>query len=378
MVDLKTLTANLCTALRTLGRHSRPIIATAWRASARGPWRPALVVLLGFALPLLALAATPARAGAEQWQRIESLAASGAVRQLLAGRRDAEVYLYAVVDGWGVYRSTDGGCNWLPVDRHLPRGRWGHALLGPLALAHDDPALLLAAIDGPAAGGPSIYRSTDGGRTWLPRRGLGVHDVHALAVAPDRLVYAATQDRLYRSADGGNTWLEAGRRPAASPVLSMLVDLASGTLYIGSAQAGLWRTGDRGASWWAALDEHSVYAIGLGAEGRVYAATDEGLHASLDNGISWHALGTSRDPIVALAVVPGSPDRILAATPQGPLQYSPDGGATWQSLSHTLLQSPVTALAVDPISTRQVYVGTERGLWRCTLPAEVQHEQDDD
>jgi photosystem II stability/assembly factor-like uncharacterized protein len=294
------------------------------------------------------------------------------VLQLLSGHDEAQPFLYALVGGWGVFRSGDDGSTWQQVDRHLPRGHLGQALVGFLAVAPDDPALLLASLHEDALeGGPVVFKSVDGGGTWLPRRGLGAPAAGALALASDRLAYAAGGNRLYRSADGGDAWFRGGRRPTESAVLAVAVDPVSGALYIGTKGDGLWLTVDEGASWRAGLSGRTVYAVALGEGRRAYAATDDGLYCSADGGATWSRRPAPDGPLVALAVAPGSPDQLFAAPARGPLQHSADGGATWQSLGHTLLNEPVTALAVDPTSTGRVYVGTQRGLWRCTLPAEL-------
>ncbi|HOG45764.1 MAG TPA: hypothetical protein PLJ35_12060 [Anaerolineae bacterium] len=352
---------------------------TAYAALSRGPWRAGLAVLLTFGLALVGLAATPRNGDGAQWERIAGLTTAGAVHQVLAGQSDGEVLLYVAVERWGLFRSADEGRSWQRADGHLPLGRRGQAALGLLAAAPDEPQLLLAAVEGPAAGGqPAVYKSRDGGVLWVPRRGLGVRDVEALAIAPGQVAYAASGSRLYRSVDGGDTWLRAGSRPAADAVLALAIDPESGTVAIGTQGDGLWLTADRGASWRSALAGGTVYAIGIGGAGRIYAGAGDGLYASADGGASWQPvpMPEGAGPLVTLAVAPGSPDRLYAAPAGGPLYCSADGGAAWQALRHTLLRSRVMALAVDPRSPRRLYVGTQQGLWRCTLPAEVDYGRD--
>lgn len=341
----------------------------AGRSAAREPWRSALGIVAAFALAWAALLAAPRNASAERWDRLGSLAASGPVRQIVASGGEGDPVLYCIVERWGIFISPDGGRYWLAPDRYLPRSRQGVLSLGALALAPGDAPFLLVALSGELAGGqPSLFKSSDGGLHWVPRRGLGTRAVEALAVAPDNVTYAASANRHYRSLDGGDTWFEEGSRPTAATVLALASDRE--VLYVGTQGDGLWMTADHGANWRCALAQRTVYAVATPGGGRAYAAADDGLYRSSDGGASWQRLESPAvaGAVVALAVAPGPPDQLFAALAAGGLQYSPDAGASWQALGHTLLRSPVTALALDPTHPRRLYVGTQQGLWRCTLP----------
>jgi photosystem II stability/assembly factor-like uncharacterized protein len=104
-----------------------------------------------------------------------------------------------VAGGGGVFRSSDGGTSWQPVNSGLPRrrfkrrdnGKWTTYTDGVTALAIDPahPTTLYA-----AAFERGVFRSTDSGRSWQPlNAGLPVLDVLALALDPtDKILYAGT------------------------------------------------------------------------------------------------------------------------------------------------------------------------------------------
>lgn len=143
----------------------------------------------------------------------------------------------------GVYRSADGGERWRRSSRDLP-----NTGVRAVSSAPSRPALVYAGLD---RGG--VWRSRDGGRSWLPS-GLGRLTVLALAVDPadPRLVYAATdRSGAYRSDDGGRTWerVAATRRTA-----SLAIDpSAPQTVLLGTGGTIL-RSRDRGRSWQPLVD----------------------------------------------------------------------------------------------------------------------------
>ncbi len=323
---------------------------------------PLLGVLLAFCLPLFGLPfATASRAG-PHWELVRGLGAPGAVRQMVSSQANGQAALYVLVERWGIFRCGDDG-SWVAASG-LARQHLGQLAAGTLAVSPADPQLLLVGI----AEGPRLYRTEDGGRSWVPRRGLSVQGLEALAMGPGSTVYATGGSRLALSADGGDTWLETGSRPSASRVLALAADAATGRLYAGTLGDGLWLTADQGASWSAALPGRSILCIATASSSLIYAGADDGLYASADGGASWQALpGTvAGTRVEALAVAPGSPQRVFVAMVGCPLQRSEDGGASWQALPE-LPAGPATALAVDPAHGRYLYAGSAQGLWRLEL-----------
>ena len=333
----------------------RSVLGTALKI----PSRRALWVLVAFSLPLLGLPIALSLAALEHWEPVAGLPAPGPVKHIAASRSA----VYAVVERWGIFRSEDGGLNWVPANR-LPRGRLGRVEVNILAVSPDVPQLLVAGIEGRSVvGWPAIYKTDDGGRSWVPRRGLGAMEVEALAIAPGGVVYGVSGERLFRSPDGADTWLEVGRRPTASSILAMAVDAALETLYAGTEGDGLWVTADQGSSWSPALPGRSVYVVATAEGGRVYAGTDDGLHYSPDRGTSWRSLPLPAvgGRVVALAVAPRC---LFVAFAGERVQYSCDEGATWEALPPLPLDAAPAALALIPHPAGQLYAGSDRGLWR--------------
>lgn len=123
----------------------------------------------------------------------------------------------------GVFRSIDGGINWVPANTGLPRL---NGIAGPSATAADvlslafdesDPTgQTLYASTNEASFLGTVYKTTDGGATWaFAGNGLTDRDVRDLVVDPGTgHVYAAVADPgvggdggVFVSEDGGASWI---------------------------------------------------------------------------------------------------------------------------------------------------------------------------
>lgn len=139
----------------------------------------------------------------------------------------------------GIFKSTDGGANWVHSSNGLPRlGGAGSSHWSSLAIAiapSQPQTLYASAYEYDAAGymHSRIFRSTDGGANWSERSvGVVGQDIRAVLVDPDDadLVYAAAagsgigRGGVYRSADGGATWDSISIGIDGTPVTTLMLD----------------------------------------------------------------------------------------------------------------------------------------------------------
>jgi len=113
--------------------------------------------------------------------------------------------------GGGIYKSTDGGTTWKQLTSGLPGN--GAITQANLAIAPSNPKRVYAAIAVNAA--TSFYRSDDSGETWTqitqdtrPVGRIGGGDLAVPIVNPkdaDSLISASTV--AYKSTDGGKSWV---------------------------------------------------------------------------------------------------------------------------------------------------------------------------
>jgi photosystem II stability/assembly factor-like uncharacterized protein len=264
-----------------------------------------------------------------QWRNLgpdrggRSIAVSGVL-----GRPD-EAYFGAV--GGGLWKTTDGGENWMPVTDFLITS----ASIGAVAVSETDPDLVFigtgeTCIRGNIMPGDGVYRSRDGGETWQHvgfRESDGISKIRIHPTNPDIIFVASfgkysapSEERgVFKSTDGGDTW----RRVLYRDDLTGAIDIAIDRNDPAVIYASLWE---------AYRKEYTMSSGGPGS----------GLFKSADGGETWTEL--TRNPgmpqagvvgRIGLAVSSANSNRVYALFEHdnGGLFRSDDAGATWELIN---------------------------------------------
>jgi photosystem II stability/assembly factor-like uncharacterized protein len=278
--------------------------------------------LLGGAILALSLLGLQAVADAR------ATAAADGSSIALAFDSSTRTLLKATTDA--LYRSSDGGRSWVAVA--LPPQAKGQAI-DSVAVSTRGKSVLYVA--GPRIG---VLRSEDGGRSWSARnKGLPGMAVTALATHADQpeTVYAYVKESgIYRSEDGGLRWqlMDAGPRGGLERLIhsNMPGSMQTGWFFAASAQ-GVRRSMDCFCGWRNA-GELGRAVMALAYDPRrpqnVYAATDEALFLSTEGGEKWTRVAAPAAGIKALVFTPEGV--LYAAAGNGTLFRSDDGAETWE------------------------------------------------
>ena len=292
----------------------------------------------------------------------------------------APITIYAGT-GAGVFKSTDGGMNWVSS---------GLTSFGVAALAIDptNPSTLYA---GTGSGG-GVFKSTDGGESWIPvNDGLelssfpshGVSGVSDIVIDPINpfTLYAGTSsfgDGIFKSTNGAMNWaaMNTGlekqvgnldvRALAIHPVDPM-------TLYVtGATGFGFWKSLNGGGSWFPLLPGSGfALAIDPANPATVYAAGPNGISKSTDDGFRWNliVIGLTNTFVKVIVIDPDNTNTLYVGTPgeTGGVFKSTDGGALWVPVNSGLVGiGEVGALVIDPTDTGTVFAGTDVGVFKTT------------
>lgn len=277
-----------------------------------------------------------------------------------------------------IYKSRDEGATWAPVSRGMTHSR-------VIALAVDPayPATVYAGTKGDA-----VFKSYDGGQRWVSQR-TGLDDVTVTSVVNQIVfdpthnlrLFAATTMGVFESQDGGDSWT---KRMTGMKEILMVVTLAidhtrPDIMYAGTS-GGVYKSRDRARTWTKVHD--GMISPSLLSSGRalmvntvlidprqpdtVYAATLDGLYKTTNGAASWFRVGQALpDQMMnAMGVDPSAPGVLYVAGRQGVFK-STDGGDTWQEKNAGLASLNIRSLAVSPVDTKTVYLGTNgSGLYR--------------
>jgi photosystem II stability/assembly factor-like uncharacterized protein len=286
---------------------------------------------------------------------------SGRINAVAVSPADTRVVLVGSSTG-GIWRSTDGGANFVPVSDDQ-----ADLAVGWLVFAPSNPSNVYAGMGDMDSSylGSGVLKSTDGGQTWVrvSNQTLPEGVIARLEVDPNNAerVYLAqylTRDRstnvsseggFYLSTDGGVNWTRTLAGQARDIVVhstnpqTLYATLAE-RLTSGSATnpGGLYRSTDGGGTW------------------TFVPVPTSGLHAGF-----WD---------FRVAVTPADPERLYVYYGtiffgETRLQVSTNGGATWQARSLASVDSGQfgynTYLHVDPSNPDTIYLGS-RDLYKST------------
>jgi photosystem II stability/assembly factor-like uncharacterized protein len=151
--------------------------------------------------------------------------------------------------GSGLYRSVDGGDTWTHVTEGLPVAKLGRIRL---AFAPSEPRRVYALVDAEEGG---LYVSEDGGLGWKrassdPRIWERGWYFGGVTVDPkDANTVYACNTALYRSTDGGKTFLPFKGAPGGDDYHRLWIDPADSLRMIVASDQGTVVTVDGGATW---------------------------------------------------------------------------------------------------------------------------------
>jgi photosystem II stability/assembly factor-like uncharacterized protein len=307
--------------------------------------------------------------GGDHWQPM--LLASSIHRAPVSFDTENEDVMYFGIRGGDAnIRSQDGGTTWEHIS---PPNSFLHEFS---LIAHpvlSDVVYATASASGSEPGDGGIYRSDDRGDHWISLT-LGLTDTHvtALAFHPDDadVMLAGTRDgHVFTSTNSGGNWNWAAQlgsqveRLNFNPIGDHEAWAVLGSPEGGDSPPFLYRSTDLAV--WEVISE-SMPVQGLAfhptISGTLWAATGQGVYASIDGGDSWSLLDSAPGDVVDIAIDPVSSTVIYVGTRHYGVFRSADAGNTWLEVNQGLGGIVPSYLAVSPHNLSEVYASAPESL----------------
>lgn len=271
--------------------------------------------------------------------------------------------LYLTTDGNGIYKSVDQGESWLTVNSDL-----NDLNISKIAVSPEDAEFVLA------ASATTLYRTTNGGRSWSAvLKQLPITSISFGHPADSVISLGDAHGNFYQSDDASVTWKKytpPGRIGALTEIVASA--RSPNTFYVGSAEGGVYRLKLSAANpQWIPMNQglsaQPVVSIAeiQNAAGRqpnlLVSTAGKGVYQYSYSRQQWirkakgltsnaQAKVKKKPHFGQLAYVAHDDQTLFLAGFNG-LFKSNDGGDNWRELE-TLYQDIITGLALSPVYAR--------------------------
>ncbi len=277
---------------------------------------------------------------------------SGRISDLAVDPRNRAHYYVAVACG-GVWETDNAGTTFEPIFDSE-----GSYSIGCITIDPSNPNTIWVGTgennsQRSVAYGDGIYVSLDGGKSWTHKGLKNSEHIGRIVVHPtdSNTLYVASQgplwsdggDRgLYKSTDGGETWLPILQVSEKTGINEVMLDPRDPqTIYASSYQRR----------------RHVWTLINGGPESAVYKSTDGGTSfRKINQGLPEVHMGR-----IGLAIAPSQPDTLYAvveaAQDKGGFFRSLNRGESWKKMSDYVTGSPqyYQEIFVDPVDANRIY-----------------------
>ena len=277
-----------------------------------------------------------------------------------------EGMLFAGTQEAGIFRSTDGGETWVPANEGLRV--YQDKILPNILVLTQEGNTLYAGTNG------DLFYSTNGGDSWQQLTHFQDEmGISGIAIIGDTLyIGRRTEESVFFSNDNGKSWTQIDSGLTGRDILGLVT---SGTTLFAQMRRNVFRLKAGENSWtkltpedlWTkAILEPDITRFVVSGE-IIYAATADGdLSRSTNMGDSWISIKPKAMQHFdgELAVLGNTVFYIGSGSADGRVFRSADAGNSWTMFNTSLINQTILSIAI--LSEKTLYVGTTDGVFRST------------
>ncbi len=320
-----------------------------------------------------------------RWRSIGPASMGGRIDDIAVVESNSFIIYLGFATG-GVWKSVNNGTTWEPVFDTHPTSS-----IGDIAVCQSDPNIVWVGTGEPnnrqsSSFGDGIYKSTDGGKTFvnvglkqtqtIARIVVDPKDADTVYVAALGRLFGPNKDRgIYKTTDGGKTWANVKFIDEDTGFTDIAIDPADAkTLYAASYQrrrtpwgfngggpgCALWKTTDAGKTW-TKLEGNGLPEGGLGRIGLdVSRSNPNVVYAQIEVGASGGAGGGEETPGGGGFGPGGFGQQAQSNQPPNPKRSgvwrSDDKGKTWRIMSNNNNRPMYySQIRIDPKNDQIIY-----------------------
>ena len=352
--------------------------------------------------------------GVLEWRELGPTIMGGRISDLAVVESDPATFYVGTATA-GVWKTDNSGITFEALFQHE-----GTSSIGDVTVSPSNPNVVWVGTGEPqnrqsSPWGNGVYRSLDGGGTWMHLGLENTHHISRIQVHPrdPDVAYVAAVGHLwgsnpergvYKTTDGGRTWSSVLFVDQHTGTIDLVMDPNDpNTLFAamyqrqrkawgfngGGPGSGIYRTTDGGASWMqltdglpegdkgrigldiyrgdgnlvCALVEADARTPGQGFGGGGNADAKNGVYCSTDRGESWERRSTTNNrPMYysQIRIDPNDPERMYLGGSN--LFRTSDGGRTFTNDAAAGVHLDHHALWIDPSDSEHLILGSDGGV----------------
>lgn len=282
------------------------------------------------------------------------------VTRLAVDPKNSDI-LYAATDDKGVFKNSDRGKSWSPINRGLKNARIRFLTVDP----SDSNTLYIGTYGG------GVYLSEDGGASWKEiNEGLTNVTIDSIVFDPsdpNTLYLLTIYGGVFKSNNRGKNWISFSdglTHLDKNPLICLLFPPSDPPIILLGRLKGMFKRG-RGDNIWVpqkdlegltisslAYDSNKdILYAGIGSPGKVFK--------SIDKGKTWYPVSKQFNGAIDSIVVDPFASDLYAIVYSVGIFKSTDQGASWKEVNKGLSSKDVKAIAISPEDPETLYTG----LW---------------